>query len=70
MKHATFYDNDLRYVCGKKNYAQSNSVDERIALSKPTFPAYAIKKYMEDKTVCQQCKNKAVIVYKLIIKEY
>jgi hypothetical protein len=60
MKHATIFDNSKTYMCGRINYAQSDSVDVRIARSKPTFPAYSIKKYLSDKTVCQQCKNKVV----------
>jgi hypothetical protein len=60
MKHATIFDNSKTYMCGRINYAQSNSVDERIARTKPTFPAYAIKKHLNDRDVCQQCKNKAI----------
>jgi len=60
MKHATIFDNSKTYMCGRKNFAQSDSVDLRIKYSKPTFPAYAIKKHQNDKDICQQCKNKAI----------
>ena len=65
MKHATIFDNSKTYMCGRINYAQSNSVYERIARSKPTIPAYAFKKHLTDKDACRSCIAKCVKDYGL-----
>ena len=60
MKHATLFNNSKNYMCGRINYAQHPSVDVRIAKTKPTFPAYAFKKHLEDKDTCRHCLNKCI----------